>query len=116
MPAENSLRLDNEERLPPVLKPAGKQDEEAALRASEVRAVEDDELLAQEEVLSHQLGFTASEVSDSTERGAMRDCRAREMAVLTACSPRLTNDWTRFKISNTICLLHAASQTSDESC
>lgn len=77
MPAENSLRLDNEERLPPVLKLAGKQDEEAALRASEVRAVdrtvEDDELLAQEEVLSHQLGFTASEVSDSTERGAMRD-------------------------------------------
>jgi hypothetical protein len=32
-----------------------------------------------------------------------------EMTVLTACSPHLTIAWTRFKIPNTICLLHDVS-------
>ncbi len=75
MPAQNGLRLDDEQGIFPAFHPAGEYDEEAAIRSREAwsldRAVEDDELLAQQEVLRDQLRFTASEISDGAERRAV---------------------------------------------
>ncbi len=72
MPAQNSFRLDDEQGVFPGLQPAGEQDEKPALRLREARtldrAVEDDELLAQEEVLGDQLWFTARKVRDGAQR------------------------------------------------
>jgi hypothetical protein len=68
MPAQHCLRLDDEQRLLPSLQLAREEDEEPALGGREVRAfdrtVEDDELLAQQQVFRNQLRFTASEISD----------------------------------------------------
>ena len=77
MPAQHGLRLDDQEHLLPAPESAGKEDEEAAIGAGEVRTldgtIEHDELLAEQKVFSNQLRFTASEVSDGTERTAVRN-------------------------------------------
>jgi len=68
MPAQNRLRLDDEQRLPPVLQPAREQDEEHTIRSHEARpfdrAVEDEELLPQDHVFSDPLGVTARQIRD----------------------------------------------------
>ena len=77
MPPQHGLGLDDQERVLPALELAREHDEQQAIGAGEVRAfdraVEDDELLTQQEVLSNQLRFAASEVSDGAKRRRVRD-------------------------------------------
>ena len=72
--------------------------------------MKDNELLTQQQVFSEQLRLAAHEVGEAprTRLWAIGLVK-REMTVPAACSPQVTNDWIRFKIPNTICLLHAAS-------
>ena len=74
---QHGLRLDDEQRVLPMLYRAGEEDEEATLDGREAwtfdRTVEDDELLTQQEVFRDQLRFTANEVSAGTQRRAVRD-------------------------------------------
>jgi len=85
MPAQDRLRPDDEQRLPPVLHPAREHDEEGAIGARAVwsftRAVEHDELLAQQ-VFGDQLRFTACQISDRADprRVGERFAPAREDA------------------------------------
>ena len=75
MPAKNRLGFDNEQNLFPGPELAGQQDNQAALSSRETRAfdraVEDDKLLAEQEIFSDQLRFAASEVSDAPEHRAV---------------------------------------------
>ena len=72
MPAQNRLEFDDDQGILPVLDRAREQDEARAIGGGEARpfdrAVEDDELLAEQQVFSDQLRFTAGEVSDGAQR------------------------------------------------
>lgn len=77
MPAQNGLGLDDEEGIFPGLQATGKQDDKRAIGAGELRAfdrtIEDDQLVTKQQVLRNQLGFAASEVSESLERKTVND-------------------------------------------
>ena len=64
MPAQHGIQLDDQQRLPPGLDAAGKQDEDRPIGRRAARALdaapEDDKLLAQEGVLGDKRGPTAT--------------------------------------------------------
>jgi hypothetical protein len=72
MPAQDCLRPDDEQRVPPVLHPAREHDEESAIGARAAwplaRAVEHEELLAQQQVLGDQLRFAARQSGDRADQ------------------------------------------------
>jgi len=74
VPPKDGLGLDDEQGIHTGLYPSVEQDEDTPVGSREARtfhqAVEDDELLTQQEVFGDQLRFTASEVNDDVERTA----------------------------------------------
>jgi len=75
MPAQERIGLDDEEGFPPSADPAGEEDEPEAVGWGEARpadlAMEEDELLAEEDVLGSELGLAASEVEGRAKEDRM---------------------------------------------
>ncbi|MDP9310464.1 MAG: hypothetical protein M3R24_06170 [Chloroflexota bacterium] len=71
------LRCDDQQRILPGLDSAREEYEEVTVGSREARtvdrAVEHDELLAEQEVFSDELRFAASEVSEGPDHRAMSD-------------------------------------------
>jgi len=72
MPAQQGLRLDDEQGLPPGTNPAGQQHQERAVRWRRNRArdapAQHEQLLAQERVLGEQLRPAAHQVCPDPRR------------------------------------------------
>ena len=71
MPAQDRLGLDDDQGIFPVLDRAREQDQARTIGGGEARpfdrAVEDDVLLAEQQVFSDQVRFTAGKVSDGAQ-------------------------------------------------
>jgi len=89
MPAQERIRLEDEDGFLPGPDPAGEEDEPEAIGWGGPRlpnlAVEDDELLAEEGVLGNELGIAASEIEGRAEQaggaGGKRDPKTRLRSV-----------------------------------
>lgn len=72
MPAQNGLRLDDEQCLFPGLESTGEQDEETALGSGDVRAFDrsgdDDKLLTEQQIFRDQCPLTPGQSSDGAQR------------------------------------------------
>lgn len=79
MPAENRLRLDDEQGLVPTLQPAREQNDARPISLRQARsfdrAVEHDELLAEQGVFDDQLRLDLDQVMDA----ALGECDARRL-------------------------------------
>ena len=75
MPAQEGIGLEDEEGFPPSPDPAGKEDEPKTVGWGEAwladLAMEDDELLAEEDVLSDEFGSRARDIQRSGENKRM---------------------------------------------
>ena len=86
MPAQERVRLDDQQGLPPATDAAGKEHEHRAVGRGAAgaldAALEDRELLPQQDILSDQLGPTAAQIGERprNERGCDRLRRSGEVA------------------------------------
>ncbi len=84
MPAQERLRLNNEQGLLPCTRRSSEQDQDHPIRLCACRTfdlpTEDDELLPEEGVLSHEFGLASDKICDRPqhERGSGRLCPVDE--------------------------------------
>jgi hypothetical protein len=87
MPAQERLRLNNEERLLPCTRRSSEQDQDHPIRLCASRSfdvsAENNELLTEEGVLGHEFGLASEKICDRPhhERGSGRFCPVDETAV-----------------------------------
>jgi hypothetical protein len=110
MPAQERLRLNNEQGLLPCTRRSSEQNQDHPIRLCASRSLdvsaENNELLTEERVLGHEFGLASGKICDRPqhERGSGRLCPVDETVVerlkAHACQPFDESESTRHSICN----------------